>query len=886
MPLAMEPGHQTGRSRLPPAALERVRRAGSRALWLLLFSAVVACAVAVSAAELPATDPVGSVRLPWWGLALLFSACELGVVGLRSRRSTDASSLVDSALVIGLLLATPPSLLLGQLAGAALVLTVRRQSVELVVRQARTILGTCVALVVFELLRPAGVGIEPSIWAYALAGVLAAAVTRRGLFSLGVRVMSGHMTRIEFTSALGKDILMTLTVSCLGLVVVTLMARDEASVWLLALPSGMLLLTYRASLIERHSLRRLEFLYGATDALLLSADVHQALAPMMHRTRVAFQAGLAEAVLLAPAAGMPERTRSTEGQAGADEALETGFIAALTALASERPGARLLERPVADPLLERYLLRAGAHGSVIIAVLEGDPGPLGLLLVANRGEVDRPFGASELELLDKLAGHVAASLGHEILQEDFGRLEQLQSQLEHMAFHDPLTGLVNRARFGDQLSRALARRETLVAALFIDLDDFKLVNDSLGHTAGDELLVAVADRLRLSLRAYDTPARLSGDEFAVLIDDAESMDVIIEIAERVLQSLSEPLTVGDSEVLVRASIGVATSREGGRRTEDLLRNADLAMYRAKALGKARFEFFEPEMHALAMHRHELKAELQRAVDEDQLVVLFQPVVDLRTGLIAGVEALVRWQHPRLGLVSPDSFIPLAEESGLIGPIGRHVLTHACQKLAMWQAASITGDAFTVTINLSVREFHAPDLVDVLTETAARAGVPPSSINLDITEAALIDDLEGAIIRMELIKAAGFKLALDDFGMGYSSLSQLRRYPIDALKVAKPFVDHIAEREADVAFLRSILDLARTLSLDVVVEGVENAQQARILLELGARRVQGFVFSRPVEPRVLSALLTLTPLQGFADRAGLVGSLLEDPARTEISETSR
>jgi predicted signal transduction protein with EAL and GGDEF domain len=354
----------------------------------------------------------------------------------------------------------------------------------------------------------------------------------------------------------------------------------------------------------------------------------------------------------------------------------------------------------------------------------------------------------------------------------------------------------------------------------------------------------------------------------------------------VLVGLSEPLRIADTDVFVRASIGVATSQEGGRRADDLLRNADLAMYRAKALGKGRFELFEAEMHALAMHRHELKSELQHAVDENQLVVLFQPVVDLRTGLIAGVEALVRWEHPRLGLVSPDAFIHLAEESGLIGPIGRHVLDQACERLAAWRSVSIAGEAFTVSINLSVREFQAPDLVPALIDAAARAGVPTSAITLDITETSLMDDLEGSVERLTTLKEAGFCLALDDFGTGYSSLSHLRQFPIDILKLAKPFVDHIVEREQDVAFLRSILDLARTLSLDVVVEGVESAQQARILLELGAERVQGFVFSRPVEPRVLSALLTIAPLQGFGESADIDDGLLEGAVGRGISPAAR
>jgi diguanylate cyclase (GGDEF)-like protein len=633
---------------------------------LALVSLAIAAVVGASAFLVPDAAPIGTDQVPWWAVAVLFAACEGVAVGLQSRRSTDATSLVDLAVVLGLLLASPPALLLGQLAGAILVAIWRRRSAELAVRQIRMLAGTGVALAVFELLRPAVVGSEPRLWACAAIAALAAAVTRRALFSAGLRVVSGRISRSEVRTALGRDAFMTLTVTCVALLIFTLISLDELSAWLMVLPTGVGLLTYRAYLVERHSHRRLDFLYGATDALLVSPDTLQALNILTSRTRDAFRAGLVEAILLPPAVDAPHRTRSTP-HACTEEPVEREFARALAALVHESSEPRLLNRPLADPLCERYLRRAGVEGPVIVAVLDGDPAPLGLLLVANRCEVDRPFGPSELDLLDKLAGHVASTLGHEILQEDFGRLEQLQTQLEHMAFHDPLTSLVNRARFGEQLSHALARRGTLVAALFIDLDDFKTVNDSLGHGAGDELLVAVADRLRLSLRPYDTAARLGGDEFAILIDDAESINAIVEIAERVLVGLSEPLRIADTDVFVRASIGVATSQEGGRRSEDLLRNADLAMYRAKDLGKGRFELFEAEMHALAMHRHELKSELQHAVDENQLVVLFQPVVDLRTGLIAGVEALVRWEHPRLGLVSPDAFIHLRRSPGSSDP---------------------------------------------------------------------------------------------------------------------------------------------------------------------------------------------------------------------------
>jgi len=624
------------------------------------------------------------------------------------------------------------------------------------------------------------------------------------------------------------------------------------------------LFTWRALVTERRRRARLGFLYDATHALSLSSSVESGLLDVVALCRTAFGAGVVEVILLSRGRTMPPaRVRVSTDGVEANHALDVESTWTFQELAAAEGEPVCVVAPRRTEGLNAYFAASGLSGPAMIARLPGGSGTLGFILVGDRSAEEGRFSGADRELLAKLAGTVAAWLAHDSLEQDFGRLERLQVQLEHTAFHDSLTGLPNRSRFRQCVTDALARRDGLVAALFVDLDDFKTVNDSMGHRAGDELLTAVGERLRGCLRTRDTAARLGGDEFAVLVDGAESIDGVLEIAGRVLTALDAPIALADGEVRVRASVGVASSGATVRLADDLLRNADLAMYRAKARGKGCVVLYEAEMHATVVERHALKSELEAAIGAEQLVVLYQPVVDLATGHIAEVEALVRWRHPRLGLKTPDTFIALAEEAGLISDVGRSVLAAACDRLGRWQEASIAGEAFGLSVNLSDREFQHPNLVVLLTETVARAGVPASAVTLELTESAILADVLAGAARLHALRAAGFRLALDDFGLGVSNLGSLRALPIDLLKLPKPFVDHIVERPEDLAFLGAILDLARSLSLGVVVKGVETATQARALLELGVPRVQGFVFSRPVEAHALSALLTVAPLRGFA-----------------------
>ena len=429
----------------------------------------------------------------------------------------------------------------------------------------------------------------------------------------------------------------------------------------------------------------------------------------------------------------------------------------------------------------------------------------------------------------------------------------LQQQLAHQAFHDSLTGLANRALFIDRVTHALGmtrRSAALVGVLFVDLDDFKTVNDSLGHAAGDELLVAAAERLLRCLRDEDTCARLGGDEFAVLIENVGGPEAAITVARRVLDAISEPMEILGSQVSVQGSVGIALGSSAVT-TSELLRNADLAMYRAKGDGKHRYALFEPAMHARVLERLALKAELQSAVAAHQFELHYQPIVALQSGVPVGVEALVRWRHPTRGLVMPDGFVALAEETGLILPLGRFVLRSACRQAERWRALGLPD--LGVSVNISAKQLASPHLPAEVTSALTDASLEPSALTLEITESMLLDS-QPVVSRLEALKALGVRIAIDDFGTGYSSLNYLRRFPVDTLKIAKPFVDEIGARPDQRRLVEAILRLGATLRLETVAEGIEEAPQRDLLRKLRCGFGQGYLFSKPLPPDELDPVL--------------------------------
>jgi diguanylate cyclase (GGDEF)-like protein/PAS domain S-box-containing protein len=439
---------------------------------------------------------------------------------------------------------------------------------------------------------------------------------------------------------------------------------------------------------------------------------------------------------------------------------------------------------------------------------------------------------------------------------DISDRQLLEEQLRHQAFHDALTGLANRALFADRVDHALhrlGRQREPVAVLFLDLDDFKTVNDSLGHEVGDELLRSVATRLRSALREGDTAARLGGDEFGILLE-AVDPEAAVRLAERLLESLNERFHVGRRSLTIGASIGVAIARSRTSPSE-LLRNADVAMYRAKASGKGRVVSFRSGMQRAAANRLQLREHLERALGEREFVLHYQPVVDLGTGELRGFEALVRWNHPRRGLLQPSEFIGLAEETGLIVPIGHWVLQEACRQARSWVASRRERRPLTVSVNLSVKQLEQPNFDAEVAEVLRSTALPPELLILEITESVMMKDTDLTQRALTRLKSLGLQVVIDDFGTGYSSLNYLRRFPIDGLKIDRSFVSALEAGRQETALVSSILSLSRSLRLHTVAEGIERPEQLARLRALGGELGQGYYFARPLVADEVSLLVS-------------------------------
>jgi len=463
-----------------------------------------------------------------------------------------------------------------------------------------------------------------------------------------------------------------------------------------------------------------------------------------------------------------------------------------------------------------------------------------------------------------------------IVNRDITERKRAEEMLVHNAFHDGLTNLPNRALFLDRLQHALTLSKKHLnykfAVLLIDVDEFKIINDSLGHTAGDELLIQIGQRLKESVRRADmvsrprmseglsrpanddTLARLGGDEFTILLDDIRDPIEAVRVAERVQEELAAPFVVNQEQIVISASIGIASSTSPHTQAEDLVRDADIAMYRAKRAGKARCEVSDTAMHASALKRLRLEADLRKALDQEEFRVYYQPIVSLQTGKITGFEALTRWQRPE-GLLSPVDFIAVAEEIGLIIPMNRQLLREACEHLRSWQSEFPSSPPLTMSVNITLKEFAQPDLASEIRKSLELTGVDPGCLQLEIIETMAMEDAEQSGHVLSQLKALGVRLSIDDFGTGYSSLSRLRRIPVDTLKIDRAFISHMDSDTESREIVRIIIMLAHNLGLKVVAEGTETQEHVNLLQQLNCEMAQGYFFSRPADDQAIAKLLT-------------------------------
>jgi diguanylate cyclase (GGDEF)-like protein len=496
--------------------------------------------------------------------------------------------------------------------------------------------------------------------------------------------------------------------------------------------------------------------------------------------------------------------------------------------------------PIAIPEVVRARMKA------VMAIPVHENGEVVGCLTVGTCLGPRAWDKAAQDILRAFAEHVSLALT------DARTLEAMNE-----AFHDSLTGLASRALFQARMDRAFATAEQEhvgVAMLFVDLDRFKVVNDSLGHAAGDRLLVAVAERIKKCLRSADMAARLGGDEFAVLLPLAQGPEEAVPVAQRILEAIREPFDLNGKETYISCSVGVAHSVAHGHDGQELMVCADLAMYQAKKLGKDRYETFEPAMQAVFQEGLRLEADLRRAVVRHEFELRYQPIVHLRTGEITGLEALVRWQHPERGIIPPLDFIPLAEETGMIVPIGEWVLREACRQAARWNERREDKRPLSVSVNLSAVQLDQADLPETVASALRNSGLPAASLVIELTESLLVDHRPSTLHQLQAIKALGVRLAIDDFGTGYSSLAYLRRFPVDIIKIDKSFVDDVGDVPAAAALTLGIIQLGQALQLSTIAEGIEDAGQLSELTDGNCELGQGYYFAEPLTDEDMGELL--------------------------------
>jgi diguanylate cyclase (GGDEF)-like protein len=782
--------------------------------------------------------------LPWWILVLGFYGAELLVVHLRFRRDAHSFSMSDIPLVVGLFGVAPVMLLVAQVLGNLIVFVVHRRQppVKLAFNIAQYALQAAVAIVVLRAIVSTAELFGLVSWLGAVTATLAALLVAHVMVNVVIRLSGGSLAMGEILEAVGFSSIATGMNTVLGMLVASALFDGPRAAAFAGIPALVLFAAYRSYVAARQERAQLRALYGATRALHESPQLEVAVLTAASHARTMFEAQYCEIVLGNPMDSStayrwvvgPGEHRVTM------EPVPFGLWQTIWEKTSSEGSAIAL-----GPAEGRTAPSGITIADAMVAPIMIGPDHVGIVFVANHLGDIAVFQKVDLELLQTLADQVGVSVENGRLEESLSALTELKEELRHQALHDSLTGLANRALFAEQVGHAMHRIERTdgqLAVLFLDLDDFKTVNDSLGHAAGDELLVAVGKRLQGHCRPADTVARLGGDEFAVLLEDIDGSHSATDVAERILESLSAPFWIHGREVTVGASIGIAFDSDGATSGE-VLSNADAAMYVAKRHGKRTFRLFEPSMHAEVVMRFQIRADLELALNSGGLELRYQPIVDLESGSLRGFEALVRWPNPLRGELSPTEFIPIAEGSGMIHRMGRWVLREALRQQRACERELRSDWDFEMCVNLSAKQLENPEFVADVEAAIAEFGVRPDTLVLEITESAMMHTQP---VMLERLRRLGVRLAVDDFGTGYSSLASLDRLPVDVLKIDRAFVARMTDATAPAPLVATIVGLGDVLGLQTIAEGIETPVQLEAVRRLGCRFGQGFLFSEPLD----------------------------------------
>jgi diguanylate cyclase (GGDEF)-like protein len=782
------------------------------------------------------------VDVPWGIVAAGFAAAERWVVHLHFRRSTHALTLAELPLVIGLLFLGPTELVAAGLLGSTLAMLLDREvpHFKAFFNSAQFTLGTCAALLALDAF---GVGrdpLEPIVWLAVFGAVSATTLVSDVCVGIAVSLAEGGFHPRQRVDLLLGNWTVALSNTCLGLAAAAVVAAQPEAGLLLVPPTAVLLMAYRAYMGERRRSAELGFLYEATRTLSRSSEIQPELEALLERTAEAFRVSAVELVLFS---AEPHRSaRSSLARDGGRrmlEPLDEGLAERLRRLAGGLRGP--LDVGMTQDLDLRGYFRARGMQTGIVAPLQGEGGCVGLLLVAGRESVDRSFTVEDLRLLETLTGNVTVALQYDRLEQAVRQLETLQHELERKALHDSLTQLANRSLFHNRLEHVLKSRRPGACVLLLDIDEFKAVNDSHGHHAGDQLLRAVADRLRSCIREGDTAARLGGDEFALLLDRAGGEADAVAVAERLLSEFETRIEVAGERLAVHVSVGIAAGLPGSDDPEELLRRADVALYEAKRRGKGQFCVFRPSMRDTLRRRRTLARDLQRAVSEDELTVVYQPVVALEDCTPVALEALVRWNHPERGLVPPAEFIAFAEETGAVVQIGEIVLERVAA-----QAAELR---LPIHVNVCAPELTDQGFLGRVDELVARYDLTPDLLIFEVTERLFVAEDPAPVAVLEGLHERGMRVAVDDFGTGYSSLAYLSRLPVDTMKIPKQFIDEVTGKREHHSLARAVIELGAALDLTVVAEGIEHAEQIAALRAFGCELGQGYHYGLPTDAPV-------------------------------------